>query len=57
MRAPSAGTTLGIHAGHFALGLVGMGRVQQQFFPDSKPARGDGGSVVPEGTPFAANEE
>jgi len=40
----------------FALGLVGMGRVQQQFFPDSSRPEVMVDLWFPEGTSFAANE-
>jgi len=40
----------------FALGLVGMGRVQQQFFPDSSRPEIMVDLWSPEGTPFAASE-
>ena len=41
----------------FGLGLVGMGRVQQQFFPDSARPEILVDAWFPEGTSFAANEE
>jgi multidrug efflux pump subunit AcrB len=41
----------------FALGIVGMGRVQQQFFPDSARPEILVDAWFPEGTSFAANEE
>jgi multidrug efflux pump len=41
----------------FALGLVGMGKVQQQFFPDSSRPEIIVDLWFPEGTSFAANEE
>ncbi|RZI77672.1 MAG: efflux RND transporter permease subunit [Variovorax sp.] len=41
----------------FALGIVGMGRVQQQFFPDSSRPEIMVDIWFPEGTSFAANEE
>ncbi len=41
----------------FALGIVGMGRVQQQFFPDSSRPEILVALWSPEGTAFAANEE
>ncbi|MDB5954703.1 efflux RND transporter permease subunit [Ramlibacter sp.] len=41
----------------FALGIVGMGRVQQQFFPDSSRPEILVDLWSPEGTSFAANEE
>ncbi|MEO6322821.1 MAG: efflux RND transporter permease subunit, partial [Polaromonas sp.] len=40
----------------FALGIVGMGRVQQQFFPDSSRPEIIVDIWFPEGTSFAANE-
>jgi len=40
----------------FALGLVGMGRVQQQFFPDSSRPEIMVDLWFPEGTSLAANE-
>ncbi|GAB4214154.1 MAG: efflux RND transporter permease subunit [Rhodoferax sp.] len=40
----------------FVLGLVGMGRVQQQFFPDSSRPEITLDLWFPEGTSFAANE-
>jgi multidrug efflux pump subunit AcrB len=40
----------------FALGIVGMGRVQQQFFPDSSRPEVILDLWFPEGTSFAANE-
>ncbi len=41
----------------FALGIVGMGKVQQQFFPDSSRPEILVDVWFPEGTSFAANEE
>ncbi len=41
----------------FALGVAGMGRVQQQFFPDSSRPEILVDLWFPEGTSFAANEE
>ncbi|MDB5873491.1 MAG: multidrug transporter AcrB [Ramlibacter sp.] len=41
----------------FALGIFGMGRVQQQFFPDSSRPEIMVDIWFPEGTSFAANEE
>jgi len=41
----------------FVLGLVGMGVVQQQFFPDSSRPEIMVDVWYPEGTSFAANEE
>jgi multidrug efflux pump len=40
----------------FALGIVGMGRVQQQFFPDSARPEILVDLWFPEGTSFKANE-
>ncbi len=40
----------------FALGIVGMGKVQQQFFPDSSRPEILVDLWFPEGTSFAANE-
>ncbi|OOG35882.1 efflux RND transporter permease subunit [Polaromonas sp. A23] len=40
----------------FALGIVGMGKVQQQFFPDSSRPEIMVDIWFPEGTAFAANE-
>ena len=47
------GTTLLI----FVLGIVGMGRVQQQFFPDAARTEIMVDVWFPEGTSFAGNEE
>jgi len=41
----------------FALGIAGMGQVQQQFFPDSSRPEILVDAWFPEGTAFAANEE
>ena len=41
----------------FGLGIVGMGKVQQQFFPDSNRPEIIVDLWFPEGTSFAANEE
>ncbi|HWP13805.1 MAG TPA: efflux RND transporter permease subunit, partial [Ramlibacter sp.] len=41
----------------FGLGIVGMGKVQQQFFPDSSRPEILVDIWFPEGTSFAANEE
>ncbi|WP_114971273.1 efflux RND transporter permease subunit [Rhodoferax ferrireducens] len=41
----------------FALGIVGMGRVQQQFFPDSSRPEILVDIWFPEGTSFAANQQ
>ncbi|WP_284465290.1 efflux RND transporter permease subunit [Diaphorobacter nitroreducens] len=48
--------TIGATIGIFALGLMGMGRVQQQFFPDSSRPEIMVDLWFPEGTSFAANE-
>jgi multidrug efflux pump subunit AcrB len=48
--------TIGITLLVFALGIVGMGRVQQQFFPDSSRPEILVDIWSPEGTSFAANE-
>jgi len=49
-------TTIGVAALVFALGLVGMGKVQQQFFPDSARPEILVDAWLPEGASFAANE-
>lgn len=49
--------TIGATLLTFALGLVGMSRVQQQFFPDSVRPEILVDLWMPEGTSFAANEE
>ncbi|AVP57402.1 efflux RND transporter permease subunit [Pulveribacter suum] len=49
--------TIGATLAIFALGLVGMGRVQQQFFPDSSRPEVMVDLWFPEGTPLAANEQ
>ena len=49
--------TIGATVLIFALGVVGMGRVQQQFFPDSSRPEIMVDIWFPEGTSFAANEE
>ncbi len=49
-------TTIGIMLLSFALGIVGMGKVQQQFFPDSSRPEVLLDVWYPEGTSFAANE-
>ncbi|MDR2334743.1 MAG: efflux RND transporter permease subunit [Burkholderiaceae bacterium] len=41
----------------FTLGIMGMGKVQQQFFPDSSRPEIMVDIWFPEGTAFAANEE
>ncbi|MCJ7799013.1 MAG: efflux RND transporter permease subunit, partial [Polaromonas sp.] len=48
--------TIGATVLIFALGIVGMGRVQQQFFPDSSRPEIIVDLWFPEGTSFAANE-
>ena len=48
--------TIGIMLLTFALGVVGMGQVQQQFFPDSSRPEILLDVWYPEGTAFAANE-
>jgi len=48
--------TIGITLLTFALGIVGMGQVQQQFFPDSSRPEILLDVWYPEGTAFAANE-
>ncbi|VTU33329.1 putative efflux pump membrane transporter TtgB [Variovorax sp. PBS-H4] len=49
--------TIGATLLTFALGIVGMGKVQQQFFPDSSRPEIMVELWFPEGTLFAANEE
>jgi len=49
--------TIGATLLTFALGIVGMGKVQQQFFPDSSRPEIMVDVWFPEGTSFAANEE
>ncbi|MFO6421031.1 efflux RND transporter permease subunit [Hylemonella sp. W303a] len=49
--------TIGATLLTFALGLVGMSRVQQQFFPDSVRPEILVDLWLPEGTSFKANEE
>jgi multidrug efflux pump len=49
--------TIGATVLSFALGIVGMGVVQQQFFPDSSRPEIMVDIWFPEGTSFAANEE
>ena len=49
--------TIGLTALTFALGIVGMGKVQQQFFPDSSRPEIMVEVWFPEGTSFAGNEE
>jgi multidrug efflux pump subunit AcrB len=48
--------TIAATAALFALGIVGMGKVQQQFFPDSSRLEVMVDLWFPEGTSFAANE-
>jgi multidrug efflux pump len=48
--------TIGATLLTFALGIVGMGKVQQQFFPDSSRPEILVDMWFPEGTSFAANE-
>ncbi|ABE43958.1 efflux RND transporter permease subunit [Polaromonas sp. JS666] len=48
--------TIGATVLLFALGIVGMGKVQQQFFPDSSRPEIMVDIWFPEGTSFAANE-
>ena len=49
--------TIGATVLVFALGILGMGKVQQQFFPDSSRPEVLVDIWFPEGTSFAANEE
>ncbi|KAB2905998.1 MAG: efflux RND transporter permease subunit [Burkholderiaceae bacterium] len=49
--------TIGAMLLTFVLGIVGMGKVQQQFFPDSSRPEIMVDIWFPEGTSFAANEE
>ena len=49
--------TIGATLLTFALGIVGMGRVQQQFFPDSSRLEILVDLWAPEGTSFAATED
>jgi multidrug efflux pump len=49
--------TIGAMLLTFALGIVGMGKVQQQFFPDSSRPEIVLDIWAPEGSSFAANEE
>jgi multidrug efflux pump subunit AcrB len=49
--------TIGVTVALFALGVLGMGKVQQQFFPDSVRPEILVDLWHPEGTSFAANEE
>ncbi|MCE9661238.1 MAG: efflux RND transporter permease subunit [Burkholderiales bacterium] len=49
--------TIGATVASLALGVVGMGTVQQQFFPDSSRLEVLVDLWYPEGTSFAANQE
>jgi len=49
--------TIGATIATLALGVLGMGKVQQQFFPDSSRPEILIELWMPEGTAFAANEE
>ncbi len=49
--------TIGATLLMFAMGIVGMGKVQQQFFPDSSRPEILLDVWYPEGTAFVANEE
>ncbi|WP_332827338.1 efflux RND transporter permease subunit, partial [Ramlibacter sp.] len=49
--------TIGATVAIFALGIAGMGKVQQQFFPDSSRPEILVALWSPEGTSFAANED
>ena len=49
--------TIGITIALFVLGLVGMGKVQQQFFPDSSRPEILVDLWLPEGSPYVASEE
>ncbi len=49
--------TIGLTIGTLLLGLAGMGRVQNQFFPDSSRLEVLVDLWYPEGTSFSANEE
>jgi multidrug efflux pump len=48
--------TIGLTIGTLVLGIVGMGKVQNQFFPDSSRMEVLVDLWYPEGTSFAANE-
>ncbi|MBL8336611.1 MAG: efflux RND transporter permease subunit [Rhodoferax sp.] len=48
--------TIGLTIAIFGLGVAGMGRVQQQFFPDSSRPEILLDAWFPEGTSFSANE-
>ena len=49
--------TIGVMLLTFALGLAGMGRVQQQFFPDSSRPEVLLDAWLPEGSSLAVNEQ
>lgn len=49
--------TIGVTVATFALGVLGMGKVQQQFFPDSVRLEILVDLWLPEGASFAANED
>ena len=49
--------TIGITVALFALGMVGMGKVQQQFFPDSSRPEIMVDLWLPEGSPVKASED
>ncbi len=49
--------TIAITIALFVLGLLGMGQVQQQFFPDSSRPEILVDLWLPEGSPYAASEE
>ncbi|MCW5663181.1 MAG: efflux RND transporter permease subunit [Piscinibacter sp.] len=49
--------TIALTVGTLGLGIAGMGRVQQQFFPDSSRLELLVDLWYPEGTSFAANQE
>jgi multidrug efflux pump subunit AcrB len=48
--------TIGLTVATFALGIAGMGKVQQQFFPDSSRPEIIVDLWLPEGATFAASE-
>ena len=48
--------TIGLTVGTLALGIIGMGKVQNQFFPDSSRLEILVDLWYPEGTSFTANE-
>lgn len=49
--------TIGLTIGTFVLGMAGMGKVQQQFFPDSSRPEILVDVWLPEGASMAANDE